>query len=61
LNNLPWAINIVSEFVWPLEKVSIVEAYKHFFDWAKSAGAEFGDWYEDKTGYREPTKLYTVE
>ncbi len=61
VNNLPWAINIVSEFVWPLEKVSIVEAYKHFFDWAKSAGAEFGDWYEDKTGYREPTKLYTVE
>jgi LruC domain-containing protein len=59
-NNLPWAINIVSEFAWPLEKVNIVEAYKHFFDWAISSGAEYGDWYEDKAGYREREKIYAV-
>jgi len=59
-NNLPWAINIVSEFTWPIEKVSIVDAYSHFFDWAKSSGAEYGDWYENKTGYRVSENLYTV-
>lgn len=60
-NNLPWAIHVVEEFDWPLEKVSIVEAYRHFFDWAKSAGDEYENWYKDLNGYRDEEKLYIRE
>lgn len=60
-NNLPWAINIVQEFVWPLEKISIVEAYNHFFEWASSSGSEYNNWYENAQGYRNQDKLYIRE
>lgn len=60
-NNLPWAIHIIQEFVWPQEKISIVEAYHHFFEWANSSGTEFDDWYENHNGYRDDDKLYLHE
>ncbi len=60
-NNLPWAIHIIQEFVWPQEKISIVEAYNHFFEWANSSGTEYDDWYENHNGYRDDDKLYLHE
>jgi len=57
-NNLPWAIDNVSAFEWPVEKVKITDAYLHFFDWAVSAGSAYGDWYMDHSGYRDRSKIY---
>ncbi len=59
VNNLPWAINIVYEFDWPIEKVNIGQAYLHFVEWAESDGASYFDWYEDLPGYRNDTYIYT--
>ena len=50
--NLPWAINIVYDFVWPLESREITQGYLKFGDWAESGGALFPEWYKDKQGYR---------
>ena len=57
-NNLPWAINIVSGFDWPIEKVEISTVYHHFIEWAESGGASYNDWYEDTPGYRNESLIY---
>ena len=54
---LPWAIDIPQEFQAPKEGVSIKEGYTKFADWATSGGTNSMDWYEDKVGYRNNTKL----
>lgn len=51
--NLPWAINITNSYAIPAEKKSINLGYLKFVDWAKSAGEQFPDWYQDLTGYRD--------
>ena len=51
--NLPWAINIVYDFVWPLENKEITQGYLKFGPWAESGGKDFADWYKDKDGYRD--------
>lgn len=56
-NNLPWCINIPSDFPIITEKTSIINAYLHFVEWAQSAGTLYPDWYEDKPGYRDNNKL----
>ncbi|MBI9035503.1 MAG: LruC domain-containing protein [Bacteroidales bacterium] len=55
--NLPWAINIPVEFVWPLEKQAIINGYLKFAEWAESGGELFPDWYKDIDGYRENSFL----
>jgi LruC domain-containing protein len=57
-NNLPWGINIVQGFEYPIEKSPINEAYLHFIDWAVSSGSSYPDWYLDKPEYRDPSKIY---
>lgn len=57
-NNLPWAINIVERFDYPIEKADITEAHLKFSDWAESGGSIFNDWYLDKPGYRNNNQLY---
>ncbi len=52
-NNLPWAINIVYDFVWPLENKEITQGYLKFGAWAQSGGTDFADWYKDLEGYRD--------
>lgn len=52
-NNLPWGINIVYEFVYPLEKQEITKGYLKFAEWAESGGSEYANWYLDKPGYRD--------
>jgi len=56
---LPWAINIPIEFKYPIEKMSILDAYKHFDTWAISKGSQYKDWYIDKTDYRNSNNIYS--
>jgi len=56
-NNLPWAIDIIHDFVCPLEKHEIIWAYPYFVNWAESSGTSYTDWYKDKSGYRDKSHL----
>ena len=56
-NNLPWAIDIIHDFVCPLEKHEIIWGYPYFVNWAESSGANYTDWYKDKSGFRNNTHL----
>lgn len=57
-NNLPWGINILQGFKYPIEHSPLNNAYLHLIRWAESDGAEYPDWYEDKDGYRNPDNIY---
>ncbi len=57
--NLPWGMNLPSSFVYPIEKSPITVGHLKFGSWAQSNGYSFMDWYEDKLGYRDNTKLYS--
>ncbi|WP_326936454.1 LruC domain-containing protein [Flavobacterium sp. PL11] len=57
-NNLPWAINIPVQFAYPAEKQDITKAFTMFNKWSESKGSTFMDWYLDKTGYRDNSKIY---
>jgi LruC domain-containing protein len=59
--NLPWAINIVERFDYPIEKVEILNAHLKFAEWAESGGQLYPDWYKDLSGYRDMTKIYFPE
>ncbi len=59
-NNLPWAINIIEHFDYPVEKVDITNAYLKFGEWAESNGQTYYDWYKDKSGYRNDENIYHV-
>ncbi len=56
--NLPWAMNLPSSFVYPIEKSAITAGHLKFGQWAQSSGFSYMDWYEDKLGYRNTSKLY---
>jgi LruC domain-containing protein len=58
-NNLPWAINIIEEFDYPVEKIAIINAYNYFGQWAESGGTQYTDWYTNASGYRNNTNIYT--
>ncbi len=58
-DNIPWAIYTpLGTFDWPKEVVDIKTAHFFFDDWAMSNGALYPDWYQDKPGYRDASKLY---
>jgi len=57
-NNLPWAINIVQGFDYPVERAPLNEAYLHLIRWAETSGAEYPDWYDNKAGYRALPNIY---
>jgi len=56
--NLPWAINIIESFEYPIEKADITTAYLKFGEWAESGGQVSYDWWKDKSGYRNSEKIY---
>jgi LruC domain-containing protein len=56
--NLPWAINFLSEFKYPLERVSIDKAYNNFLKWAESDGQRNSDWYLDKGNNMNHSLVY---
>ena len=55
---LPWAINIPVKFDYPAEKQDITKAYLMFNSWSNSRGFNYMDWYVNKNGYRDASKLY---
>ncbi len=57
-DNLPFGINIAESFKYPVEKTPINQAYNKFKEWVESSGANVPDWYKERTGYRNNTKLY---
>ncbi|MBL7137645.1 MAG: LruC domain-containing protein [Bacteroidales bacterium] len=56
--NLPWALNIYETFDYPLEEVSIIDAYLKFDEWVQSSGVQYPDWYQDNPGYRNEANIY---
>ncbi len=58
VENYPWAILVPRQFVYPAEKNDIVTAHTKFAAWAQSSGGSFTNWYEDESGYRDPSKLF---
>ena len=59
-NNLPWAIHIIHQFRYPVEKTRIDLSYNKFIDWGLSQGTIFKDWYGDNNGYRNANKIYML-
>ncbi len=59
--HLPWAINIVERFAYPVEKAEVIQAHLKFGAWAESNGELFPDWYKDLSGYRENSLIYQEE
>ncbi|MCH8569103.1 MAG: LruC domain-containing protein [Balneolales bacterium] len=58
-NNLPWAINLIHSFEYPIERVDIIDAYPRFIDWAQSGGTDFPDWFSNTAShYRNPANIY---
>ncbi|MEA1877138.1 MAG: LruC domain-containing protein [Bacteroidota bacterium] len=55
---LPWGMNLPVSFVYTVEKVPINQGHLKFQQWATSGGYSFMDWYEDREGYRDNSKLY---
>ena len=59
-DNHPWALSFTETFNYPIEQVSIDQAYLHFFDWAKSGGALYKDWYKNTgAGYQNTKNIYS--
>lgn len=59
--NLPWAINIIEKFAYPVEKAEVIQAHLKFADWAESSGELFPDWFKDASGYRNNNLIYKEE
>jgi len=55
---LPWALEIPVDFNYPIENADILTVYLHFAEWAQSSGTLYPDWYMDKPGYRNASKIY---
>lgn len=58
-NNLPWAINLIHQFEYPIEQAPIIEAYPKFIEWAQSGGVLFPDWFINPAPeFRDTSKIY---
>ncbi|AXJ02353.1 LruC domain-containing protein [Cyclonatronum proteinivorum] len=61
-NNLPWAINLIHRFDYPVEQADIIDAYPRFIDWAQSGGTQFQDWFSNTADqYRNWEKIFIEE
>lgn len=59
-DNWPWALSFTEEFSYPREGNAINNAYLHFYDWTRSAGWFYTDWYKStRSGYRDESKIYS--
>ena len=58
-NNLPFAIDISSNFDYPIEKSQVTKAHLKFGSWAESSGLQYFDWFKPNTGYREVKNIYS--
>jgi LruC domain-containing protein len=57
-NNLPWALDIPTDFDYDIEKADITQTYLKFSQWVQSNGTQYQDWYLDKPGYRNTSNIY---
>ncbi len=57
-SNMPWALNIPVEFDYPFERTSILNTHLNFFQWAATGGAQYKDWYMNKTNYRKTENIF---
>lgn len=57
-NNLPFGLNIVSKFDYPIEKSPINDAHLKFIPWVESSGESYPDWYMNMNGYRNSQYIY---
>jgi LruC domain-containing protein len=57
--NLPFAIDISSHFDYPVELVPITDAFSKFYEWGKSGGTLYYDWFKPNDGYRESKNIYS--
>lgn len=55
---LPWALDFATEFRYPAESQAIIDTYLKFGEWAESGGISFPDWYLQKIGYTDESKIY---
>lgn len=61
-NNLPWALNLIHRFDYPVERAEIINAYPRFINWAQSGGNTFQDWFSNTADqFRNWEKIYTNE
>jgi len=58
VNDLPWAINVTTNFAYPVEKGDIVKTHLKFGPWAETAGKSYPDWFKDKSDYRDQGLIY---
>ncbi len=58
-NNLPWALNLIEPFHYPIEKSAINKPYLKFNQWALSAGHQYQKWFHDSSGYVNEQFLYS--
>ena len=56
-NNYPFVIEVPEPLDYPTEKDDIVTAHNYFGTWAESNGNDYQDWYKDKPGYRNTSKV----
>jgi LruC domain-containing protein len=56
---LPWAINIPVTFDYPAEKEDITKAFLNFNKWVETKGISNTDWYINKAGYRDNSKIFS--
>jgi LruC domain-containing protein len=57
-HNLPWALNTVDKFDYPVEKTPINTGFTKFVPWSLSSGSQYYDWFQDLSGYRNTESLY---
>jgi len=57
-NNLPWALDMPTDFDYDIEKADITQTYLKFSQWVQSNGTQYQDWYLDKPGYRNTSNIY---
>ncbi len=59
VNNLPWVMEVVYPFDYPVEGAEITNAYNKFVPWGESGGQTYFDWFGSKPGYRNTQYIYS--
>lgn len=60
-DQLPWGLNIPTQFEYPRETKHILNTYLKMEQWGKSNNTEFTDWYLDFSGYRNYQHIYVPQ
>lgn len=60
VNNLPWAMDLIENFDYPLETKEITNGHLNFGLWVQSSGANYNNWYKDLPDYRNSANLYYI-